>query len=396
MDSRFDRITPRTGSSSIKWSSEAMQRINGRGDLLPMWIADMDFDCAEPIMKAIAEVAAQGMFGYSYRTKDYFKAITGWFAKRHGWRVDEDWLLYSSGVVAGLNAIIQEFTEPGDSVIVQSPVYHPFFSCILENGRAVSDNALVEEGKGKYGIDFDDLKKRAADPRTKLMLFCNPHNPVGMVWSRDEVYELGRICVDNNVLIVADEIHSDLVFEGKKHTPFMSLCEEFADSSIACTAISKTFNLAGLQTANLIVKNEKIRKALEKRLSMNGIEEPNVFGTAAAIAAYEEGGKWLDDALVYLSGNANELGELIAGSMPRVVYRKPDGTYLAWLDFRAYDLAEPELRKIIVEKAGIAVSMGGMFGDKGKGFVRLNFACPRQSLKDAVSRLSSAFASLGG
>ncbi len=386
----FGRLAPRNGSASVKWSKAIMESMYGRTDLLPLWVADMDFDCAQPIKDALARVASSGIFGYSCRTEEYMDATSGWFSIRHGWDVDKDWLVFSPGVVAGINAIIQQFTSPGDKIILQSPVYHPFFSLIAGNGRLVSDNRLLELGGGDYAMDFEDLERRACDPKAKLLLLCNPHNPVGKVWGRAELERLGDICLANGVLVVADEIHCDLVFKERRHIPFASIKESFATGSITCTAISKTFNLAGLQVSNLIAANGELRSGLEERLETSGIAEPNPFGLAAAVAAYTEGGGWLDEALSYMERNRDFIEDFLRRDIPEITYRKPDGTYLAWLDFRGLGLGNDGLKNMLVEEARVALNQGYIFGSAGSGFARLNFACPRLVLDKALEGIAKA------
>ena len=386
----FDRFADRAGSGSVKWSDSIMEEIDGRKGLLPLWVADMDFDCAEPIMRAVAQAASSGIFGYTYRTEDYAEAVKGWFMRRHGWRIQSDWIVYSPGVVTGINAVIQEFTLPGEKVIIQSPVYHPFAHSIENNGRTILDNRLVELGGGDYGIDFEDLERKASDPLAKLILLCNPHNPVGKVWTRPELERLWEICISNGVIVVSDEIHCDLVYEGHEHVPFSSIREDFKENCIACTAAGKTFNLAGLQMANLLVSDPEKRKTLVRRMEANGIQEPTPFGLKAAIAAYSQGDEWLDQVLSYLQDNINFMGSFIEEKVPEVSFRKPDGTYLAWLDFRALGLGNEGLARMIADEAGLALNHGYIFGVAGSGFERLNFACSRSTLEKALMGVERA------
>lgn len=386
----FDRFADRAGSASVKWSDSIMEDMNGRKGLLPLWVADMDFDCAKPIMEALTQTASSGIFGYAYRTDDYAEAVKGWFLRRHGWKMESDWIVYSPGVVTGINAVIQEFTLPGEKVIIQSPVYHPFAHSITNNGRAILDNRLIELGGGDYAMDFDDLEKKASDPLAKVILLCNPHNPVGKVWTGPELERLGEICVSNGVMVVSDEIHCDLVYKGNKHIPFSGIRDNFRDSCISCTAVGKTFNLAGLQMANLIISDPAKRKALERRMEANGIQEPTPFGLKAAIAAYSHGDEWLDQVLSYLEGNIGFMGSFIEEKVPEVTFRKPDGTYLAWLDFRALGLGNEGLARLITDVAGLALNHGYVFGEAGSGFERLNFACSRSTLEKALIGIERA------
>jgi cystathionine beta-lyase len=386
----FDRHIERRGSCSVKWSDEIMSQINGKAGLTPLWVADMDFACPQPVIDAVIEEARRGIYGYSYRTDRYFESFVRWNERRHGWKIDRDWTIYSSGVVTALNAIVQEFTEAGDKVIIQPPVYHPFFYSVRNNGRQVMENTLKELPGGDYAMDFESLQKMASDPKAKLAILCNPHNPVGRVWREDELRRFGEICLSNGILVVSDEIHSDLILSGHKHMPFATLSADFAKGSITCTAPSKTFNIAGLQVSNLIVPDEGIRKALSERMEANGIEEPNIFGVVAAEAAYSHGEEWLGQLLSYLEVNAELVGKFVSESMPGVAYRKPEGTYLAWLDFRGMGMDEGALKHLLVDKAGLALNLGAMFGSSGSGFARLNFGCPRPLLTDYLSRLASA------
>lgn len=386
----FDRHIERRGSCSVKWSDEIMSQINGKAGLTPLWVADMDFACPQPVIDAVIEEARRGIYGYSYRTDRYFESFVRWNERRHGWKIDRDWTIYSSGVVTALNAIVQEFTEAGDKVIIQPPVYHPFFYSVRNNGRQVIENTLKELPGGDYAMDFESLQKMASDPKAKLAILCSPHNPMGRVWREDELRRFGEICLSNGILVVSDEIHSDLILSGHKHMPFATLSADFAKGSITCTAPSKTFNIAGLQVSNLIVPDEGIRKALSERMEANGIEEPNIFGVVAAEAAYSHGEEWLGQLLSYLEVNAELVGKFVSESMPGVAYRKPEGTYLAWLDFRGMGMDEGALKHLLVDKAGLALNLGAMFGSSGSGFARLNFGCPRPLLTDYLSRLASA------
>ncbi len=386
----FDKVPDRRGTCSIKWSDEIMDEINGKKGLLPFWVADMDFPCPQPVIDAVIEEARCGVYGYSCMTEGYKRAFLEWNLRRHGWQVEEGWLVFSPGVVIALNAAVQEFTSPGDKVIVQSPVYHPFFHSIENNGRHVLENKLIEGADGDYSMDFEDLEQKASDPDAKVIFLCSPHNPVGRVWREDELTRFGEICVKHGLIIVADEIHSDLIYSGHKHVPFAKLSGDFAACSITCTAPSKTFNLAGLQVSNIIVQDPELRSRLERRLESNGISEPNFFGVAAAGAAYAQGEEWLGQVLSYLEGNADFIGDFLKARLPQIHYRKPEGTYLAWLDFRALNLDKDGLKELLADRAGLALNQGFIFGSSGDGFARLNFACPRALLKEGLERIEMA------
>ncbi len=311
-------------------------------------------------------------------------------SRRHQWKVDPKWIVYSPGIVPAINMMVQTFSNIGDKIIVQPPVYYPFFSAVTANGRRLLLNQLHYENQ-KYTFDFEDFEEKAKDPLTKIFILCSPHNPVGRVWTREELKKLGDICLEHDILIISDEIHHDLVLPGNNHTVFSTISEEFEQKTIVCTAPSKTFNLAGLQVSNIIIPNEKMRQSFINTIfNKNGIGIPNSFGIVAMIAAYNEGEEWLEQVLRYIDSNFEYLKDFIRSKIPSVKYIEPEGTYLAWLDFNSLGLNDEELKNIILNKAKIALDGGKLFGAGGEGFQRINVACPKSILEDAMQRIKKA------
>lgn len=382
----FDHITDRYKTSSIKWDFN--QKIFGREDILPMWVADMDFSAPEAVVEALVNRAKHGIFGYSDGMNGYYDALINWMHERHGWEIQRDWISFSPGIVPALNELIRSLTKPGDKILVQFPVYPPFFQAIQNHDRELVSSQLTLEN-GRYTMDFMDLEEKFASG-IKMMILCNPHNPVGRVWKRDELEHLGQLCLAHGVLVVSDEIHCDLIYEGYHHIPFGSLSPELALQSIVCTAPSKTFNLAGLQTSNLIIPNAKYRTAFRASLDLTGIHQPNVFGMTAMEAAYRHGSNWLDQLMDYLLGNVKFLISFLDREMPQIKAIQPEGTYLIWLDFRALGMEPKALQKFLVHKAGVGLSAGYLFGPGGEGYARLNFACARSVLEEGLQRIKTA------
>lgn len=390
MQYNFDEEINRENTNSLKWDRGFLQKQYGDAELLPLWVADMDFKAPQPVIDALVERAEHGIFGYNVIKDDYYKAIVDWNKKRHDWEVEKDWICFVPGIVPAMNYLVQAFCRPGDKVIIQDPVYYPFYSAVKNNGCHVVKNTL-KMIDGKYRMDIGDLEQKAKDLRVKLIFLCSPHNPVGRVWTEKELIALGEICMKNNVLVVSDEIHSDLILKGFKHTPFASISERFAQNSIICTAPSKTFNLAGLQTANLVIQNDRLRSKVEKLLKKNFISEPNGFGVVACQTAYQQGEEWLEQLLEYLEENLNYIDRFIKEKMPQVKLIRPEGTYLAWLDFREIETDHKKLEEKIQRKAKILLDEGYIFGETGAGFERINFACPRALLKNALERIAKVF-----
>lgn len=387
MKYNFDRPIDRTREISIKWSPQLRRQMFGAGDVIPMGIADMDFETAPAVAQAIQRRAEHRTYGYAYPSPEYLQACVDWQKRRNGWDIRPDWILYTPGVNMALVCGIELYTQPGDRVIVQSPVYYPYYDYIRRTRREVAFNPLVER-EGRYEMDFDGLEHLAKDPRTKFMILCSPHNPVGRCWTRQELERVGRICLEHGVMLAVDEIHGDLILNGQ-FVAYGTLEEELVQRCIICTSPSKTFNLAGLLVSDIIIPNDQIRADFQEKLAPYYLW-PGSFGAAAQIAAYEQGEDWLEQLLAYLRGNAQYIGEFIAERMPRVKYRPPEATYLAWLDFRDYGMDREQLWDFMCHKAWVATDDGPKFGPNGEGdgFQRLNFACPRQQLTQALERIA--------
>jgi len=382
----FDTLTDRSNTNSIKWEPSVLKRMFGREDLLPLWVADMDFKCPQPVIEALTERARHGIFGYSEPSEDYYEAIIDWNRRRNNWNISKEWFVYTPGVVPAVNYLIHTFIRPGDKVIIQNPVYYPFANSIRKNGRQLVDNPLVLEGSS-YRMDFEDLEGKAKDPLAKILILCSPHNPVGRVWTREELTRLGEICIENDVLVISDEIHSDLILKGHTHTPFAVISEDFAENSVVCTAPSKTFNLAGLQLSNIFIPNIKLRREFRQTMERLSLTRPNTFAITAATAAYREGEEWLEQLLEYLKGTVSWVRDFIEKELPGVSLIEPEGTYLAWLDFRALEPDPKALEKLMLEKAKIALDEGYIFGPGGEGFERINLACPRSLVEKAFKAI---------
>ncbi|KKB51469.1 hypothetical protein HMPREF1212_02199 [Parabacteroides sp. HGS0025] len=383
MKYNFDELVPRRGSNSYKWDSA------GSEDVLPMWVADMDFRTAPAVVEALRKRVEHGIFGYVKVPAAYYDAIGDWFKRRHSWRVEKDWILFTTGVVPALSAIIKALTHPGDKVLVQTPVYNCFFSSIRNDECEMVANPLIYRN-GAYSVDFDGLEKKAADPRVKLLLLCNPHNPAGRVWTRQELTRIGEICLRNDVFVVADEIHCELVYPGHQYIPFASISEDFLHSSVTCTSPSKAFNLAGLQVANIFAANPAVRKKIDKALNVNEVCEINPFAVEALIAAYNEGEEWLEELRQYLLGNYNYLKRFFEEQLPQFPVLALEGTYLVWVDCSVLKQSSEEIVKMLLEKEMLWVNEGSMYGEAGDGFIRINIACPRQLLIEGLNRIARA------
>lgn len=390
MTTRFDTVIGRQNSGSTKWDDATT--LFGSKDVLPFWVADMDFAAPPAVTEALAARVEHGIFGYPSPHSYAYDAVAAWLENRHNWQANPDWMLSTPGVVTAITLAVQTFTNPNDKVIIQPPVYPPFFSSVASQGRTVLENPLIYVD-GEYRIDFDDLAAKAKE--AKMLILCSPHNPVGRVWSQSELTRLINICLENNVLILADEIHGDLVYSGHQYIPLASLETDNADKIITLTAPSKTFNIAGLYTSIAIIPDNKFRRQFSQVLQQLGINKSNVFGITALEAAYRHSGPWLDELLVYLEGNAQYLTEFIAANIPAIKVDKPQGTYLAWLDCRNLNLTQQELAKFFAHKAKVGLNDGATFGQQGNGFMRLNFGCPRPVLAEGLSRIAQAVNQLG-
>ncbi|WAH38935.1 MalY/PatB family protein [Alicyclobacillus dauci] len=381
----FDTVIERRQTGSSKWDVLASRF--GRDDVLPMWVADMDFVSPPCVQEALIQRAKHGVYGYTVRQDDYFSSIQQWMSTRHGWDIEKDWIASATGVVPALTVIVQAFTNPGDGILIQPPVYYPFKRVITSWGRKAIENPLVEVN-GRYEIDFADLEEKAK--LAKVMFLCSPHNPVGRVWTEEELVRVGEFCLRHQVLVVADEIHADLVYKGYKHTPFASISPKFAANSITCAAPSKTFNLAGLKTAYVISPNAAIKERYESMLAKASMSEVNPLGVAAMVAAYKQGGPWLNELLEYLDGNLMYLNKFIEEQIPEIRVVQPEGTYLVWLDCRGLNLESRALDQFLVHEAGLALDEGHLFGSEGVGYQRINIGCPRSLLEAGLNCLRDA------
>ncbi|AFH42667.1 pyridoxal phosphate-dependent aminotransferase [Fervidicoccus fontis] len=385
--SNFDKIVERRGTGSEKW--DFLSRTFGSDDLIPMWIADMDFQSPKPVIDAIIKRAEHGIFGYTDLTEEYYETVVNWFERRYKWSIKREWIVYTPGVIPAISTAIATFTNPGDKIIVQPPVYYPFFRSVESNGRRILANPLVLHDK-RYEMNFRDLEEKAKDPRARMIILCNPHNPVGRVWRKEELERLGEIAIENNLIVVSDEIHSDIRYPGISFKNFASISEELADISITCTSPSKTFNLAGIKASNIIVPNRKMREMFRSSLEAMGISKPNVFAEEAVKAAYREGEGWLNDMLNYLKGNLDFLKRFVEENMPEVEVIEPEGTYLVWMDFRKVESDPKKLERLMRDIAKVALDEGYIFGSGGEGFERINIACPRSMLERALVQIADA------
>ena len=386
----FDEIVNREGTNSLKYDARA--KFFNSEEVLPLWVADMDFKTPDFIVDAIKKRTEHEIFGYTFRSDEYYQAIIDWMRRRHSWTVQKEWILFSPGVVAGLSLAVETFSKPGDSIIVQPPVYFPFFDVVKGSKRKMIENPLKIEN-GRYTFDLEDLKAKI-DDNTKMLLLCNPQNPGGMVWTKEELVALGNICLENNILVVSDEIHSDLILDGNKHLPFANISDEFAKNSVVCMAPSKTFNVAGFSSSLIIIPDKNKLARYERTLGIGHLGMGNIFGTIAMQAAYTHGDEWLGQLLTYLQGNYNYLEKYITQKLPKVNVMKPEATYLIWLDFREYGMSDTELSKFATNEAKVALNNGGRFGAGGDGWLRINIGCPRSILMEALERLAKAFGSL--
>ena len=383
----FDETIERRGTASAKW--DAVKELFGSEDVLPLWVADMDFRVPEEVVEAIKETADHGIFGYTLRSDEYKQAVKDWMKNRHGWEIDGEWITQTPGVVNALNMAVLAYTEPGDSVIVQPPVYYPFMKAINNHGRQVVNNPLIDRG-GRYEMDFDDLEAKIEDSGAKLLFLCNPQNPSGRVWTPDELKQLGDICVRHGVTVVSDEIHGDLILGDQPHTPFAGISDEFAEISVTCTAPSKTFNLAGLHTSNIIIPDEERRKAFNVQLDKFAVGGSSPIGAAATIAAYRHGEEWLENLLDYVRDNYAFLTEFTEANIPELKVYPLESTYLAWVDARALGLDNKALETFMAKEAKVGLNQGHIFGPGGEGFVRVNLACTRKTLEEALNRIKEA------
>ena len=389
MKYNFDEIIDRSGNRSAKYDERAKKF--GTADVIPLWVADMDFRTAQPIIDACVSKAEEGIWGYTSRPDSYFQAVQQWEQRRKGWTPDISLMSWSLGVVPSLSSIVRLFSGDGDKILIQTPVYSEFYDVAEAWGREVVENPLVETD-GKWSIDFDDFAEKVKQCR--IFLLCNPQNPVGRVWEPEELRKMAELCVESGTLLVSDEIHSDLIFHGKRHTPTASLSPEIAANTITCVSATKTFNLAGLQASTTIFPNKDMKRAFEEFWGRMDIRRNNAFSCVAMEAAYREGEEWLDQLLPYISGNFDYICDFCAKNIPQIKPNRPDATYLMWLDCRALSMTNEELRDFFIHKAQLGLNEGYTFGHSLAGFMRLNAACPRATLEKAMRQLKAAVDSL--
>ena len=386
----FDEPAKREGTNCIKY--DLREEIFGVKDVIPMWVADMDFNTPEFIVKALQNRLNHEIYGYTFRPPEYFLSIIGWLKNRHNWEVEKEWISFCPGIVPALNFCTLAFTQPGDSIIVQPPVYFPFFSAIESHGRNLIYNRL-KEVEGKWVMDYDSLVD-SIDRKTKMIIISNPHNPVGRVWTREELNNLAEICLKNNIIILSDEIHCDLVLPGFTHTPVASLSEKIAEITITCIAPSKTFNLAGLSTSSVIISNPVLRKSYTRVVDNLHLGGGNIFGTIASIAAYSHGHQWLDALLDYIDHNIDFVEDYCRKMIPEILPVQPEATYMIWLDCRKFGMTGKELQNFFVKSAGIGMNEGSTFGPGGEGFMRMNVATTHETVTKAMEKIEKAVAGL--
>lgn len=382
----YDEVIERKGTHCIKW--DYLEEFFGSEDILPMWVADMDFLSPSPVIDAVKGRAAHGVYGYTRTPDSLYESLIEWMGNRHGWNIEKDWILLSPGVVPSINFAVMALTNPDDRIIIQPPVYPPFYNAVINNGRCLVKNPLKIK-EGCYAMDFDNLEKELSR-NAKMVIFSNPHNPVGRVWSRDELMKFGELCLKYNAIIISDEIHCDIIYGNSKHIPIASLSKELAQNTITCTAPSKTFNIAGLSTSSVIIPNQLLCNKFSNFISRLEINSGNIFGLTACEAAYRYGGEWLDGLISYLGGNIDFILRYLENKIPRIKASRPEGTYLMWLDCRELNLKHEELKEFMIKEAKVGLNDGTEYGVEGEGYMRLNFACPRSVLEEGLRRIENA------
>lgn len=385
----FETVVNRFGQGAAKYEQMLEWNPNVSQDIIPFSIADMELKNAPEITEGLKNYIDTHILGYTQPTDDYLNAVCGWMKKRHGWEIKKDWIVEAAGVVGAFYSAIKALTRPGDGIIIMTPVYYPFFSAIESNGRKLVASSLINTGD-TYVIDYEDLEIKAKDPKNKILLFCSPHNPVGRVWKKEELERVADICLRNDVLIISDEIHFDLIMPGYEHTVFAKVSEKAADNMIVCTAPSKTFNLAGMQTSNIIIPNEKIREAYLTEVRSNGFFSLNILGYKACEIAYTQCDTWLDQLIELVYQNHLELKKYFEKNLPQIKVYDLEGTYLQWMDFRALGMDKDELEEFMHIEAEVFFDEGYVFGDEGNGFERMNIACPTGVMMAGLDRLANA------
>lgn len=390
MEYIFDQVIDRHGSNSVKW--DALKEVYGKEDILPMWVADMDFKAPEEVIEALQVKLDHGVFGYNIKSDSLYESIINWVKTRYNWDIKKEWISFTPGVVAALNIAVREFAKEGEKIVIQPAVYPPFFR-VLENNKVKPNlNPLIHNGE-KFVMDYDSLEK-SIDSETKALILCNPHNPVGRVWTREELSKLGEICLAHNLIIISDEIHGDLTFKDHNTIPMASISEEIAQNTITFIAPSKSFNIAGLATSVAIIPNKELREIFENGTAKLEIGKVTTFGGTALEAAYTKGGEWLDEVMEYIENNADLAIDYITKNIPEVKVKKPEGTYLLWLNFKSLNKSQEEIQNALVNIGKIGLNDGSSYGDQGRGYFRLNIACPRSILEDGLNRIKRAVDSL--
>jgi cystathionine beta-lyase len=389
-DAYFDEYQERRGSGSTKWDgcNEKFQ-VDSTEDIIPMWIADMDFRSPQEVIDTIVERAKFGSYGYTIKDDALYEVVMQWVERRYNWTIEKDWIVFSPGVIPGFNIAIQSLTDPGDGIIVQTPVYYPFMEAADRNGRTLVTNPLIEND-GDWFIDFEDLETKVKEPNNKMLIFCSPHNPVGRLWTKEEIIRLSKLCADYGVILLSDEIHADILMKGKEFHSVNAAAEEFQHNTITYYAPSKTFNLAGLQVSFAIIPDKKMRNEYTKGLNANRIFNINWFGSAATKTAYTQCDDYITALCKYVESNMDYMKEFLDSRLPMLKMKKPDATYMVWVDFKGTGMSTEEIERFIVEEAQIAVDMGSWFGQGGQGYLRFNLACPRQILIQALNQLEAA------
>ncbi len=382
----FDEIIDRRNTDSRKW--DTAEKWVGEKDVLPLWIADMDFQSPYPVIEALRKRVEHGVFGYAKVPDSCYEAIIGWMKKRHGWDIKQEWIMFTPGIVAAFHWAVGSYAGPGDGVIIQPPVYHPFFRAVKHNGCQMVENQLKYD-RGRYAIDFDDLET-ACDSRTKMLLLCSPHNPVGRVWTKEELIRLAELCLKHQIVICSDEIHCDLLFRGYRHIPTAIISEEVAQNTVTCVAANKTFNIAGLNTGVVIIPNPRLREKFRNTQRNTGINSCNLLGIIATEVAYTHGEEWLEQVLDYLQGNLEFLTSFVEKKIAPIKVIQPEGTYLAWLDCQGLRLNDAALKDFMLKKAKVWLNDGPTFGNGGSGFQRINLGCSRFILREALQRIEQA------
>ena len=390
MKFNFDKIIDRTNNFSAKWSE--MNKNFGTNNLLPMWVADMDFLTAPCVMEALKDRLEQGIFGYTTRPSSYNESIVNWLDNRFSWKINQEWLMFSPAVITSISLLIQNLTQKNDKIMIQEPVYSPFHSIVESNERNLVISPLVKLDDGSYVMDYEDIEAKIKD--VKVFILCNPHNPVGRVWTREELTRLGEICLKHNVLVISDEIHSDIILKNHKHTPFASISKEFRENTITCMAPTKTFNLAGLQSSFLVISNPYYYEVMDKAFSILDIKRNNAFSLVATEAAYNYGEDWLYELIKYIEDNVDFAIDYIKNHIPQLKVKKPEGTYLLWVDVSDLNVDKEDLKNALINKGRIALSDGSSFGIGGDGYYRINLACPRSMVLEGLKRIEFAINSL--